>query len=89
MEKICIVKENISGYPSKEHLFRPSVNYPEYIYKEHISLENNPVYEMVRAGLEMMGLDQERIGTGEWNPMGEIVKPGDCGCDRKAGLYPD
>ena len=78
MEKICIVKENISGYPSKEHLFRPSVNYPEYIYKEHISLENNPVYEMVRAGLEMMGLDQERIGTGESNPMGEIVKPGDC-----------
>ena len=43
MEKICIVKKNISSYPSKKYVFRPSVNYPEYLYKEDISLENNPV----------------------------------------------
>ena len=78
MEKICIVKKNISSYPSKKYVFRPSVNYPEYLYKEDISLENNPVYEMVRQGLEMMGFDEEKIGTSEWNPMGEIIKPGDC-----------
>ena len=36
----------------------------------------NPVYAAVCELLEAMGLDRERLGTGEWNPLGEFVPSG-------------
>ncbi len=36
----------------------------------------NKVYGGVREALRLLGLDRERFGTPEWNPLGELVKPG-------------
>ena len=37
----------------------------------------NPVYEAVEAMLRRLGLDAARAGTPEWNPLGDLVAPGD------------
>ena len=37
----------------------------------------NPVYEMVEAALRGLGFDAARAGTPEWNPLGELIRPGD------------
>lgn len=37
----------------------------------------NPVYEAVEALFAGMGLDVARAGTPEWNPLGDVVRPGD------------
>ena len=78
MEQICILKQKIYNYPDKKGLFRPASAYPEYIFKEDVSGENNPVYDMVRQGFEMLGLDKNNFGLKEWNPLGEMINSGDC-----------
>ena len=35
----------------------------------------NPVYEAVEA--MFLGLDAGRAGTPEWNPLGDVISPGD------------
>lgn len=62
------------SYPQKAP-YHPSVNYPEYPLKD-ISEEENQVYDGVRAGLLKLGLDKNNFGTHAWNPLGEIVHPG-------------
>lgn len=37
----------------------------------------NPVFEAVEALFRAMGLDAARAGTPEWNPLGELIRPGD------------
>jgi uncharacterized protein (DUF362 family) len=37
----------------------------------------NPVYEMVEATLRGLGLDAARAGTPDWNPLGDLIQPGD------------
>ncbi len=37
----------------------------------------NPVYEAVEALWRRLGLDLARAGTPEWNPLGDLVAPGD------------
>lgn len=36
----------------------------------------NPVYEAVEAVLRSLGLDAERAGRPDWNPLGDLVAPG-------------
>lgn len=36
----------------------------------------NPVFALVRGVLRDLGLDAARFGTPQWNPLGELVKPG-------------
>ena len=36
----------------------------------------NPVFRLVREVLRDLGLDREHFGTAQWNPLGELVKPG-------------
>ena len=36
----------------------------------------NEVYAAVRGALRAMGLDAERFGTADWNPIGALVEPG-------------
>ena len=56
--------------------FHPSERFPEYPFDE-LSTEPNDVYRQVRELFMRLGLDAERFGTAEWNPLGEFVKPGD------------
>jgi uncharacterized protein (DUF362 family) len=37
----------------------------------------NPIYEMVEAMFRGLGLDAARAGTPEWNPLGDLIQPGD------------
>lgn len=78
MNSVCIIKKEIKKYPAKEAAFRPSANYPEYLFPNEISAEENPVYGMVRDGLIRLGLDAGNIGKKGWNPLGHLIKPGDC-----------
>lgn len=62
-------------YPSNEWSFSPSQHYPEYPHTE-IAKEENKVYEMIREGFASLGLDKEHFGTPLWNPLGDIIEPG-------------
>ncbi len=53
-----------------------SERYPEYDGALGICPEHNPAYEGVRGALHLLGLDNERYGTPGWNPLKEIIAPG-------------
>jgi uncharacterized protein (DUF362 family) len=55
--------------------FHPASAYPEY--RGGTLGSENPVYDAVRGLLHTLGLDAARYGTPDWNPLGEIVRPGD------------
>jgi uncharacterized protein (DUF362 family) len=64
---------NRSGYHATTP-HDPPERYAEY---QGASVDpGNHVYAAVRETLRLAGLDRERFGTPEWNPFGEIVKPG-------------
>jgi len=69
---ICKVEKKI--YP-KIPPFHPSESYPEYPFKE-ISNNENHVYKGFRLLLNLMGLDKENWNTKDWNPLSDIIKPG-------------
>lgn len=72
--EVALVRREIYSYPQNAP-FRPSVSYPEYPFDE-ISAQENNVYDMVREGLHLMGLDDENYGTKNWNPLKELIVPG-------------
>src|SRR5262249_44725809 len=58
--------------------FSPGTAWPEYHhvserYGQHVSR----VYQAVRDSLHLLGLDPERFGSREWNPLGRWIQPGD------------
>ncbi|MFZ2055099.1 MAG: DUF362 domain-containing protein, partial [Candidatus Aminicenantales bacterium] len=55
--------------------FDPPVAFPEIPFVKAAN-PGNPVYQMVRGLLLKMGLDEEHFGTDQWNPLGQIVRPG-------------
>ncbi len=75
--RVCVIKSGKYNYPKADERFRPSVCYAEYLYKQDIAQEENHVYQMVRDGLQMCGLDTVHYGTADWNPLGEFIKPGE------------
>lgn len=76
MDAICVIRENINKYTEKETMFRPSVNYPEYLFCDEINKQENIVYHMIREGFIRLKLDTENIGRQAWNPLGGFIKPG-------------
>lgn len=75
--RVCIIKDDKSQYPDKGSLFRPSENYPEYIFNDLMIEGVNIVYGMVRQGLRMLGLDADNYGTPEWNPLRTYIHEND------------
>lgn len=58
--------------------FHPSESYPEYPFgADALSQHPNHAYSTVRESLRLLGLDRERFGEKSWNPLGEIIAPGD------------
>lgn len=53
---------------------------PDEVYPEFPALAPakapNPVFKLVRGALRDLGLDAGRFGRPDWNPLGELVKPG-------------
>ncbi|MCX7964439.1 MAG: DUF362 domain-containing protein [Candidatus Sumerlaea chitinivorans] len=72
------VVESAPRYPATPP-FHPSEAYPEYLFRQipgTISSETNAVYAAVRETFFLMGLDAPHYGTPQWNPLGELIKPG-------------
>lgn len=65
-----------TNYPARAP-FSPDERYPEYPFEGSIGTEPNAAYRGVREALRLMGLDADRFGTSAWNPLREIVRPGD------------
>lgn len=63
------------GYP-KQAPFHPDQHYPECSFKE-CSREQNTAYEAVRDCFHLAGLDFERYGTPAWNPLKDLIHPGE------------
>jgi uncharacterized protein (DUF362 family) len=56
--------------------FDPGEFYPEYPFTSEAVNEKNLVYAAVREVLYRAGLDHDRFGTSDWNPLGELVPAG-------------
>ena len=56
--------------------FHPSQHYPEYRFPETAESPNQ-AYAGVRECFRLAGLDAARFGTAEWNPLGELMRPGE------------
>lgn len=75
--QVAIFRDPELTYPSKPP-FNPPVEYPEYPFKDKGQLdEHNQVYHAVRETLRLLSLDEENFDTPDWNPLKEIVRPGD------------
>ena len=59
--------------------FHPRIRYPELTlpWGRPDGVESPYGYALVRDALFQLGLDAERLGTPQWNPLREIVRPGD------------
>lgn len=73
---VCL-SERLS-YPEKVP-FNPPEQFPEFA---EMTLANatdpeNAVYAAVRESLHLLGLDQDRFGTPQWNPLSTVVLQGD------------
>ncbi|NLF29737.1 MAG: DUF362 domain-containing protein [Planctomycetes bacterium] len=56
--------------------YDPSEAYPEYAFANATVRDPNAAYQAVREVLHLLGLDALRYGTPHWNPLGELVSPG-------------
>jgi len=55
--------------------FHPNQHFPELLFTETSSSPNAP-YALLRNLLRELGLDRERFGSAEWNPLGATIAPG-------------
>jgi len=65
----------LRAYPTQAP-FSPGEVYPEYRLPDAGTTGPNHVYRAVRDCLNLMGLDAAHFGTSDWNPIGEIIQPG-------------
>lgn len=72
--RVAIVKDERIDY-CRESPFHPEEVYPENPFGQ-VS-RGNACYGAVRELLRLMGMDGEHYGRASWNPLGEIIKPGD------------
>ena len=72
---VTVVYNSDATYPS-EPPFHPSEAYPEYPFGE-LSEDTNWVYSMVRDFFRLHGLDSENYGMPHWNPLRDLIHPGD------------
>jgi uncharacterized protein (DUF362 family) len=57
--------------------FSPCENYAEYPFRDAGAHGANPCYEAMRRFFALAGFDAKTFGRAEWNPLGELVRPGD------------
>ena len=64
-----------SEYPA-EPPFHPDRSYPERLF-DKTGGGRNVVYDGVRSCFFKAGLDLDRYDTTDWNPLGELIEPGE------------
>ena len=72
--KIAIIKDEKINYNTNAP-FNPDSKYPEYPFNELD--EENIIYREIRNLFIKLEMDKENIGKKTWNPLGDIIKPGD------------
>jgi len=76
-ERVAVFRDPELAYPSTPP-FNPPLEYPEYPFKGRGAPdETNHVYAAVRETLRLLGLDEAHYDQPDWNPLREIVTPGD------------
>jgi len=65
-----------AGYPDRAP-FHPSEAFPEYPFRSELSGDANRCYGLVRQAFQLLGLDVAGYGSPQWNPLSEIIRPGD------------
>ncbi len=79
--RVAVVRGS-STYPATVP-YSPTTRYPEYPFAgdeqegEGHAQPPNDVYEGTREAFRLLGLDDERFGTSQWNPLAEWIRPGD------------
>jgi uncharacterized protein (DUF362 family) len=66
---------SVASYPLHPP-FSPDEAYPEYQFAD-VAAETNHAYATVRELFRVLGYDAAHYGTKEWNPLKEVVHPGD------------
>src|SRR5579862_1062081 len=72
---VIAFRGDAARYPEQPP-YSPSQAYPEYSFA-HLATEANPAYEAVRASFQIAGLDSANLGTAKWNPLGDLIRPGE------------
>ncbi|HEX8145347.1 MAG TPA: DUF362 domain-containing protein [Pyrinomonadaceae bacterium] len=73
---VAVYREPTLSYPESGP-FNPADEYPEYPFAGKGCLDaGNGVYKAVRESLRLLGLDSARFGSADWNPLGQIITPG-------------
>jgi uncharacterized protein (DUF362 family) len=73
MSSKTVIVKTIPEYP--QFPYSPHQKYPEYSFSD-ISENSNYVYEAIRESFKSLDLDILNFGKENWNPLGEIVAPG-------------
>lgn len=63
-----------SEYP--DFPYAPAEAYPEYPGRD-LAAAPNGVYAAVRENFRLLGFDAANFGTPRWNPLGQLIRPGD------------
>jgi hypothetical protein len=72
-KKVFILKTEHFTYPDPP--FNPPDKYPEL--EIDVIDKENTIYALVRDALYGLGMDRGNYGTPNWDPFGELVRPGD------------
>lgn len=72
---VFVYRGGDTAYPERAP-FHPRERYPEYAWQE-TGIESNPAYEAVRGCFLAAGLDAEHQGTADWNPLRDLIHPGE------------
>jgi uncharacterized protein (DUF362 family) len=72
---VSIAQTPTPEYP-KTTPFHPSEPYPEYPFRHCLAREENHTYRAVRESLRLLKLDEANYDTPHWNPLQQIIKPG-------------
>jgi uncharacterized protein (DUF362 family) len=72
--QIVAVEQIEPRYPASPP-FHPDLAFPEYTGP--IGSEPNKVYSAIRQAFLDLGFDTARYGQSSWNPLGELIRPGD------------
>ncbi|MBD3189757.1 MAG: DUF362 domain-containing protein [Candidatus Heimdallarchaeota archaeon] len=73
--KVVLI-ETILNYPET---INPPIQFPEFKnFELHEKLDpENEIYRAIRNAFKLLDFDKKNINTEEWNPLSEMIKPGD------------
>ena len=75
--KVAVASAQEPWEYSSEPPFAPHKDYPELRSRVRVGRQRNIAYSTLREVLMELGLDRDRFGTPDWNPLGALIRPGD------------